>query len=189
LSPSPTADCPLFAISHEGGVLAAEGERIVPVRLRAGHRTYLTSIIGLPANSELRQPLDAALRKIDIPPEGVVMTRRLADRLGLVPGDVLRIEVMEGRRNMRDLPLAATVEEVVGMAVYMDISALNRLTGEGDVVSAAELFVEPSATGALSRRFKELPVVASVAMKAQTVTSFLEDCRARACTRNLTALP
>ena len=161
-------------LAHESGVLAAEGQRVVPVRLRAGHRTYLTSVIGLPADSELRQPLDAALRKIEVPPEGVVMTRRLADRLGLVPGDVLRIEVMEGRRNMRDLPLAATVEEVVGMAVYMDIGALNRLTGEGDVVSAAELFVEPSAAGSLSRQFKELPVVASVAMKAQTVTSFIE---------------
>ena len=30
------------------GVLAAEGERIVPVRMRAGQRTYLTSVIGLP---------------------------------------------------------------------------------------------------------------------------------------------
>jgi putative ABC transport system permease protein len=172
--PQPLDKAILRDLAHESGVLAAEGQRIVPVRLRAGHRTYLTSVIGLPGDSELRQPLDAALSKIDVPPEGVVMTRRLADRLGLVPGDMLRVEVMEGRRNMRDLPLAATVEEVVGMAVYMDIGALNRLTGEGDVISAAELFVEPSASGNLSRRFKELPVVASVAVKAQTVASFLE---------------
>jgi putative ABC transport system permease protein len=161
-------------LTHEKGVLVSEGQRIVPVRLRAGHRTYLTSIIGLPAGGELRQPIDAALRKIDVPPEGIVMTRRLADRLGLKPGDVLTVEVMEGRRHVHDLPLSATVEEVVGMAVYMDIGALNRLTGEGDVVSAAELYVEPSALGLLSSRFKDLPVIASVAMKAQTLASFLD---------------
>ncbi len=161
-------------LAHEASVLTVEGERVVPVRLRAGHRTYLTSIIGLPANSQLRQPRDVALRRIDIPPEGIVLTRRLGERLDVSPGDTLTVEVMEGRRRTRDLPLAATVEEVVGMAVYMDIDALNRLTGEGDAVSAAELYVEPSAIDALSRRFKELPVVESLAMKAETVTSFLD---------------
>ena len=159
---------------HEPGVLAVEGQRIVPVRLRAGHRSYLTSIIGLPLNSELRQPRDAALRKIDVPPAGVVLTRRLGERLGVSPGDTLRVEVMEGRRHARDLPVAALVEEVVGMAVYMDLDALNRLTGEGDVVSAAELFVEPSSVASLSKRFKDLPVIESLAMKAQTITSFLD---------------
>jgi putative ABC transport system permease protein len=161
-------------LAHEAGVLAVEGQRVVPVRLRAGHRTYLTSVIGLPENGELRQPRDAALRRIDIPPDGIVLNRRLADRLGVAPGDTVTVEVMEGRRHTRDLPVAATVEEVVGMAVYMNIDALNRLTGEGDVVSAAELYVEPSAVAALSRRFKELPVAESVAMKAQTVASFLD---------------
>ncbi len=60
------------------------------------------------------------------------------------------------------------------MASYMEIDTLNRLTGEGAVVSAAALFVEPSALPALSRRFKELPVIESVAMKAYTLASFLD---------------
>ena len=161
-------------LSREAGVLAVEGQRIVPVRLRAGHRTYLTSVIGLPGNGELRRPRDAALRSIELPPEGIVLTRRLADRLGVAPGNVLTVEVMEGRRHTRDVPLAAIVEEVVGMAVYMDIDALNHLTGEGDVVSAAELYVERSEIETLSRRFKDLPVIESVAMKAHTVASFLD---------------
>ena len=29
------------------------------------------------------------------------------------------------------------------MSAYMDIAVLNRLTGEGDVVSAAGVFIEP----------------------------------------------
>jgi putative ABC transport system permease protein len=39
----------------------------VPVRLRAGHRSYLTSVIGLPTDSQLRRPHNAALRPIDVP--------------------------------------------------------------------------------------------------------------------------
>jgi putative ABC transport system permease protein len=41
-------------------------------------------------------------------------------------------------------------------------------------VSAVALYVETSALPALSRRFKDLPVISSVAMKAYTLTSFLD---------------
>lgn len=161
-------------LAREPGVLTVEGERIVPARLRAAQRSYLTSVIGLPANSELRRPHDAALRPIGIPPDGITLTRRLAQRLGVIAGDTLSVEVMEGKRRTRDVPVSAIVDEVIGMASYMEIGTLNRLTGEGDVVSAAALAVDPSALTALSRRFKELPVIESVAMKAYTLASFLD---------------
>jgi putative ABC transport system permease protein len=161
-------------LAREPGVLAVEGERVVPVRLRAGQRTYLTSVIGLPVSGELRRPHDAALRPIEIAPDGITLTRRLAERLGVAVGDAMTIEVMEGKRRKRDVPVSAIVDEVIGMASYMEIAALNHLTGEGDVVSAAALFVEPSALPALSRRFKDLPVIESVSMKAYSLSSFLD---------------
>ena len=161
-------------LKREPGVIAAEGERIVPVRMRAGHRTYLTSVIGLPAHGELRRPHDAALRPIEIAPQGITLTRRLAERLAVATGNTMTIEVMEGKRRAADVPVSAIVDEVIGMASYMEIGALNRLTGEGDVVSTAALFVEPSAWPTLSRRFKDLPVIESVSMKAYTLSSFLD---------------
>lgn len=161
-------------LMREPGVLAVEGQRIVPVRLRAGHRSYLTAVIGLPIGGELRRPHDAELRAIEISPNGITVTRRLADRLGVALGGTMTVEVMEGKRLKRDVPVSAIVDEVLGMATYMEIGTLNRLTGEGDVVSAAALFIEPSALPALSQRFKNLPVIESVAMKAYTLASFLD---------------
>ena len=81
---------------------------------------------------------------------------------------------MEGKRRKRDVPVTAIVDEVIGMAAYMEIGPLNKLTGEGDVASATVLFVEPSALTRLLMRLKELPVIESVAMKAYTLRSFLE---------------
>ena len=161
-------------LAREPGVLAVEGQRIVPVRLRAGHRTYLTSVIGLAHRSELRRPHDAALRPIEVPPEGITLTRRLAERLDVAPGDIMTIEVMEGRRRKRDLPVSASVDESIGMASYMQIDTLNHLTGEGAVVSAAAIMSSPRRCPTLSRRFKDLPVIESVAMKAYTLASFLD---------------
>ncbi len=161
-------------LARQPGVLIAEGERIVPVRLRAGHRSYLTSVIGLPPKSELRRPHDASLRPIEVSPEGITLTRRLADRLAVGTGDILTVEVMEGWRRKRDLPVAAIVDETLGMSSYMEIDSLNRLTGEGAVVSAVEMYVDPAAVATLSKRFKDLPVIEAVAMKAYTLSAFLD---------------
>ena len=156
------------------GVLAVEGQRIVPVRLRAGQRSYLTSVVGLSIGDELRRPHDAALRPIAASPDGITLTRRLAERLEVGPGDIITVETMEGRRLKRDLPVSATVDETIGMASYMDIDTLNHFTGEGAVVSAASIYAEPTMLPALGQRFKNLPTIESVTMKAYTLSSFLE---------------
>ena len=161
-------------LAREPGVLVVEGERIVPVRFRAAQRSYLTSIIGLPSRGELRRPHDAALRPIEVSAEGITLTRRLAERLGIRQGEIMTIEVMEGKELKRDLPVSAVVDETIGMGSYMEIGALNRLTGEGNVVSAATLFVEPSMLTTLLRRLKELPVIESATIKAFTLASFLD---------------
>jgi putative ABC transport system permease protein len=161
-------------LAREPGVLAVEGQRIVPVRLRAGHRSYLTSVIGLSRNSELRRPHDSEQRPIEVAADGITLTRRLAERLDVVPGNLVTIEVLEGRRRVVDLPIAASVDEPIGMAAYMQIDALNNLTGEGDVVSAAAIYTDPAALPLVSRWLKELPIVESVSMKAYTLASFLD---------------
>jgi hypothetical protein len=65
--------------------------------------------------------------------------------LGVSPDNTITVEVMEGRRRKRDLPVSANVEEAINMASYMEIDTLNRLMGEGAVVSAATMYVEPAA--------------------------------------------
>ena len=161
-------------LSRQPGVLAVEGQRIVPVRLRAGHRSYLTSVIGLASGDQLRRPHDAALRPIEASPDAITLTRRLADRLEVNPGDIIAVETMEGRRRKRDVPVSAVVDESIGMASYMEIDTLNHLTGEGAVVSAASMYVEPDGLSSLGRKFKDLPTIESVTMKAYTLSSFLE---------------
>jgi putative ABC transport system permease protein len=56
----------------------------------------------------------------------------------------------------------------------MEIETLNHFTDEGAVISAASLYVEPTAMPALGRKFKNLPTIESVTMKAYTLSSFME---------------
>lgn len=124
------------------GVLAVETYRSVPVRLRVGHRDYATAILGLERTPQLRQLLDAAHRPQTLPPDGLLLTEYLARDLGLEVGDLVEVEILEGRRRVVSLPLAAVVEEPIGVSAYMTRAALNRVMREGPAVSGAWLLIE-----------------------------------------------
>ena len=159
------------------GVLMTEGSRDVPVRLVAGHRYYRTVVQGLPAASELRRPLDAALARIPMPATGLLLTDRLAARLGVVPGDTVSVEILEGDRRVRDVPVAGTVHDLIGLFAYMNLGALNRMLGEGDAISGVAAVLDGNggdAGDALFRRLKDYPRVATVASKFATMQNFRE---------------
>ena len=156
------------------GVMLAEGARDVAVRLVAGHRSYRTAIQGIPRQGELRRPLDADLNPLAVPAEGVLLTDRLAERLEVRSGDAIRIEVLTGRRNQRDVPVAGTVHDLIGLVAYMDLDALNRLAGDGDTVTSIAAKVEPTAAQALFERLKAFPRVATVASKTAMLQNFRE---------------
>lgn len=172
--PAPLPQSVVSDLQRLPGILVAEGQRVVPVRLRAGHRSTLASVIGLGAESTLVRPHDATLRPITLPDEGLTLSRILADRLGVGLGDAVSVEVLEGARERRDIHVSAIVEEMIGAASYMNIAALNRLTGEAGTVSAASIYADPSMLEDLARRLKDLPAISSVAMKSWTLASFME---------------
>jgi putative ABC transport system permease protein len=154
--------------------LAAEGQRIVPVRLRAAQQSRLLALTGLPSNAELRVPRDAAFRPVPIPQDGIALSRRLAETLGVREGDIVQVEMLEGARHVQDLPVAALVEDVIGFTALMEIGALNRLMREDDLVSHIALRIDPLEAGALWRYLAERPRIAATNVKAVWLRAFDE---------------
>jgi putative ABC transport system permease protein len=171
---NPVHDRARSEIAHLPGVLRTEVSRTVPVRLRAGHYTYRTAVTGLPEQAELRRLLDAALRQVPLPPDGLLLTARLAQRLNLKAGDPVRLEALEGTRIKREVRVVGLVYELIGLSAYMDLGALNRLMGEGRAISAIAVTVDASQAGDFYRRLKELPKVATVSIKAVALKTFQE---------------
>jgi putative ABC transport system permease protein len=163
-----------FDLRHLPGVIRAEPFRAVPARLRFQQRTYLGGLTGLPAEGHLRRLMDRQLKVLTIPSQGVLLTDKLAEILGVQPGDLLTVEVLEGARPTRQVPVAGLVNEWVGVAAYMDLSALNQLMREGTTISGAYLAVEPQALDAIYADLKETPAVASVALRKTSVERFEE---------------
>ena len=156
------------------GVLQAETSRAIPVRFVAGHRTYRTSITGLADDATLQRVLDSELREKKPIPGGVLLTTRLARRLGLAPGDTVIAELLEGERVKAAVRVTGTVHELVGMNAYMRLEELNRLAREGPVVSGAGLLVDREQESEVLRRLKEVPAAGVVVVVRTLLDTFRE---------------
>ncbi|MHB1023998.1 MAG: ABC transporter permease, partial [Acidobacteriaceae bacterium] len=156
------------------GVIRSEPFRAVPVRLRYQHRWRKTTLLGLESGNELRQIVDQEGNRMSLPPNGIVLSSALAKILHVAPGQRLTVEVLEGRRPIRNILLAGTVDELLGTNAYMDLHALNRLMQEDHSISGALLQVDSGKEQQLYQQLKQLPAVAAVSIKEAAVDSFKE---------------
>ena len=159
-------------LAHLPGVWRCEPFRAVPVRLRAEHRSKRIALLGLEPGAELRRVVDRRRRRVNLPPEGVVLTSHLAEILHLRPGDPLRVEVLEGRRPVRVVRVSGVVDELVGIAAYMDLAAVHRLLGEEGTISGGYLAMDPGRTTRLYGVLKRMPAISGVSLSAAVVASF-----------------
>jgi putative ABC transport system permease protein len=160
------------------GVKSLEASRFVPVNFINGHRRERGLLRGYAPRASLYRVIDVDQRETLLEGRGLVMTDRLAHKLGLHVGDSVRVEVLEGRVRTLDLRLGATVREIMGMNAYMGREALNRLLGDGDVSTGYVLAVDRGGEDAVLRAIQSLPRIAGAWSKA-TMLRNMEEISAR----------
>nr|WP_092993255.1 ABC transporter permease [Thiohalomonas denitrificans] len=170
----PTARQSLFELATLPGVLRAEPFRAVGVRLRAGHRTWRTAIQGFENGGDLYRALGADLQPIELPPEGLLLTDYLAEQLGVKAGDSISVEVLEGARPVRSVPVVGLVNELIGLSGYMEINALNRLMKEGHVISGAFLAVDSARLQGVFDDLQQRPRILGIAQRDASIDAFEE---------------
>lgn len=164
----------VFELKGIRGIEHVEGFRSVPVRLRFNHIHHRTSIRGIEPDSKLHTPLDTALKPFILPPDGLVLSDYLSIILGARTGDVVTMEVLEGNRPKRQVPVVGVVQQYIGTTGYMDIKALNRLLREGSTISGAYLSVDSLYQDDIFRRLIEMPGVAGTVVRKDAIRNFYE---------------
>jgi putative ABC transport system permease protein len=154
------------------GVMVARAVRTADATLSNGVRSDRVSLTGLDDVDPLLRPLDTSEHPIPLRGDGLILTDALARKLRLKPGDVVHVRLNEGRRQRLALPVVALAMEYSGLSAYLDRRSLNRLLGEGDVVSAAQLIVDSKATPAFYRAVSASPGIAGAMSRDDTVQSY-----------------
>jgi putative ABC transport system permease protein len=168
----PTSGRVLSELSYLPGLRRAEPFRSVGVRLRAGSRARRVGVLGLRSTGELYRLVDRHRRPVALPAEGLVLSGKLGEMLGVGIGDRVRVEVLEGERPVREVMVAGLIDDFSGTSAYMNLDAVNRLLREGSVVSGAYLAADARQLDALYAALKEAPRVGSVTIKMAALDSF-----------------
>jgi putative ABC transport system permease protein len=155
------------------GVMEVEPARIVAADFSVGSRRHRGGITGIRPGARLHPVRDdASGRDISVPSGGLVMSTRLAQKLGVGVGDLVWVDIQTGRRPSVQLPVTALFETLIAMPVYMDLDALNRLLKEPPSLEYANLLVDRSAEPALFRKLKSVPNVGAITLKQAAIDSF-----------------
>ncbi len=163
-----------FSFASMRGVLDAEYYREEPARLRFGYHSRRQTLKGLQKTDGLQRLIDSHDHPVHLPAHGLVLTTTLADLLGVQPGDVVEVDFLQGARRTAEVPVVGTIDEILGLSAYLRLSELNRLAGDGGVLTQAVLKLDGSKRVALYERFKKTPGIAGVMMLSAMKKSFDE---------------
>lgn len=164
----------VFAARRLPGVLVAEPFRQVAAKITHRERSKTLGIVGRPADAQLSRVLDPALRPMKMPEAGLILSEALAEALQVRRGDLVTVEVLEGRRPTVTLPVSGISVGYVGLGAAMEIGALNRLMGEGAMVSGVSLQLDRAQDAAFYAAAKSAPKTELVSVTNLMLQRFRE---------------
>jgi len=170
----PTSLRSLYSLRGLQGVEHVEGFRTVPAKLQFEHRSYRTAVNGIQPDGSLMRLLDTELQRIDLPPQGIILTDYLAELLHIKPGDMLTIEVLEGNRPSVQVPVAGVAKQYLGINAYMQRAELNHLLDEGYAISGAYLKVDKRYLREVYAKLRDMPRIVGVVEHDSAIKSFYE---------------
>ncbi|MGE0699719.1 MAG: ABC transporter permease [Hyphomicrobiaceae bacterium] len=159
-------------VRHLPGVLRVEPFRHADARLRNGNLSRRVSLTGKPEGTLLTRQLDLALQPVAVPDDGLVVNRRLAEVLGLRRGDLVEVELLDGRRGTQWVRIADVIESYIGLVALMRIDRLNALLREGRLVSGVDIAYDTGRERDLFREIKRTPRIASIELQRSALARF-----------------
>ncbi len=170
----PVNSSAIYTLQRQPGILYVEGKRLVPARLTFGHRQWRSAVTGIPSDARLQFVVDSNLARVQLPKEGLLLTDFLAQELGVTPGDIVQLEVLEGDRRRIQVPVAGITSEFLGVGAYMNLDALNRALGDGPLINQAMINLDPERAGEIYDSLRETPGVLGLSIRQAMLDSFYD---------------
>lgn len=168
----PLSDRTVYELQGLDGVLRVEPTRAIPAILRNGLHKYRGAITGLVDDAGLVRAVDTNLESIAMRDDGVILSRRLSETLHIRPGDVLEVDVREGRRPRLEVPVVGIANTFLGSPAYMSLGALNLAMREQRRASGAFLQIDGARREQVYAALKAMPAVAGVQLRSRAQEAF-----------------
>ncbi|MFM7084112.1 MAG: ABC transporter permease [Hyphomicrobium sp.] len=168
----PVAARALYEFRSIPGIINAEPQRNVPIELSTAHRKYRTVLTGLVPTSELRIPRSQNLKPTGIPPSGIMLSRSLANILGVTVGSSVNVQILDEKQISKDLIITRLSDDLLGFSAIIDLAEMNKVLQEGPVINGASLKVDPRMADQLWPKLRDIPKIESSSIKALWIALF-----------------
>ncbi|MHB1082606.1 MAG: ABC transporter permease [Prosthecobacter sp.] len=159
-------------LEHLPGAILVEPMRGFIATVSNAHHERRLFILGFAKGHKLINPRDAQGRPLVLPGEGLVVSHKLAEVLGVKIGDRLHVQVLEGRCEHREVTVRGFMADFYGMAAYMDIDAVRQLLRESDTMTGAFLTVDTNRWDDFMREVKKQPKIEFASVKKNELAAF-----------------
>lgn len=154
------------------GVVQAEGQQYFSAILRHEHREKQTPIEARRPDADLSRVVDTDGQIINAPPDGIMLSERLAEQLGLGVGDLVEIEFLGSQQGTYEIPVTRLVTQYFGLGAYMDQETLDRMFQQAPQVSVINLTLDASQRDAFEAALSDVPMLAGSMMMDENRRSF-----------------
>jgi putative ABC transport system permease protein len=162
-------DSALRELARVPGVMAVEGSRSVAATLVHGHRSQRVQLRGLDPQGQQQRLVNVEGLAVPLIEDGLVMTDRLAHKLGARVGDELLVKLVEGPRPEVRLRVSGLVGETMGLNATTTRATLNRLLDEDRRLNGFSLLVRSDALDAVLQATLGMPGVGAAFSKAHVL--------------------
>lgn len=144
----------------------------VPVKLSHRWLEEDVLLLGLTRQGILYNILDSEQKRILPSRDGLILSERLADKLGVAVGSVLKMEspLLRGKDEQTEIRVVEVIPQYLGMNAYMEINGLQRILNQGGIANSFMLNLDGGSQGgsvsgavsALRDHYQEAELVAGV---------------------------
>ena len=146
----------------------------MPIKIHYNGRSEDELCIGMLSDSDLKRVLNQAGERLQIPEEGMLISRRMAQRLGVTSGEKIKVETKLSGSTTRtsELLVIGINDQLMGSGSYVSLETANRMLNEKKIVNSLMFRAVPGNADIIENRFNEMPMVSSVTSRAEELQSF-----------------
>lgn len=150
------------AVRAMPGVMMAEAEQVYAVRITHGAQSRLMPLRLQAQPNGLVRSLGADDRVTVLPPAGILLPERLSADWGLMPGDTVRIDLLDAPRRSLELPVRGVVRQSMGQEAQVSAAAFEAALGEPPRTTAVVLRLDPAHRAAFDKAATASPGILAV---------------------------
>ncbi|GEM_PF-2892388 len=148
---TPLKEREILNISRIQGVQKAEPLLEIPAKIKFNGKDEDDSITGLNPETTLKRLRDHREQPVQVPGEGLLISRRTAEKLGVRVGDMVEVETLLGTGPTRHaaIKVIGINKQLVGGGSYLSLEQANLLLQERQLASGVMLTVQSPVDGVI----------------------------------------